>query len=80
MAGQGAGDEQPMGVLLKNPGTDRGAMKHAFEDAEDLLHAAADSGLDTVTGPLGCVHNTLVTVTPVREVLYLGACCRRTSV
>ena len=43
--GQRTGDEQPMGVLFETPVADLGEMKDAFDDAKDVLDAAADLGL-----------------------------------
>ena len=70
--GQGAGHKQPMGVLLETPVADLGEMEHALDDAEGVLHAAADLGLDTVAGALGLIHDALVTIAAVGEVAGLG--------
>ena len=78
--GQGAGYKPPMGVLLETSVADLGEMERAFDDAEGMLHAAADLGLDTITGALDLVYDALVPSAAVREVLCLGACGRRTSV
>lgn len=58
--GQRTGDEQPMGVLIETTVADLGEREHAFDDAKDMLDATTDSGLDTVTGPLDLVYDTLV--------------------
>ncbi len=47
-------------------------MKHAFDDAEDMLDASADLGLQAVLGALDLVHDTFVPIAAVREVLGLG--------
>ena len=46
-------------------------MEHAFDDAEGVLHAAADLGLDTITGALGLVYDALVPIAAVGEVAGL---------
>ena len=48
--GECAGDEQPMGVLLKTPVANLGEMKDALDDAKDVLDAAADLGLHAILG------------------------------
>jgi hypothetical protein len=61
-----------MGVLLETSVADLGEMEHAFDDAEGVLHAAADLGLDTVTSALNLVYDALVPSAAVGEVLCLG--------
>ena len=51
-------------------------MEHAFDDAEGVLHAAADLGLDTITGAFDLVYDALVPSAAVGKVLCLGACGR----
>ena len=70
--GQRAGDEEPMGVLLKAPVADLGEREHAFDDAEGVLEAAANLRLDTVTGVLRLIHDALVPIAAVREIMGLG--------
>ena len=60
-----------MGILLKASITDLGEMEDAPDDAEDMLHATADLGLDTVTSALDLVYDALVPIAAVREVTGL---------
>ena len=69
--GQGAGHKQPVGVLLKTPVADIGEMEHAFDDAEGVLDAAANVGLDTVTSALNLVHHAFVPIPAAGEVAGL---------
>ena len=66
--GQRTGDKEPMGVLFETPVADLGEMKDAFDDAKDVLDAAADLGLDTVTSALDLVYDALVPIAAVGEV------------
>ena len=70
--GQGAGHKQPMGVLLKTPVADLGETEDAFDDAEGVLHAAADLRLHAVTSALNLVYDALVPSAAVGEVAGLG--------
>ena len=69
--GQGAGHKQPVGVLLETSVADRGEMEHAFDDAEGVLDAAANVGLDTVTSALNLVHHAFVPIPAAGEVAGL---------
>ena len=51
---------------------DLGELEHAFEDAEDVLDATADLGLDTVTSALDLVYDALISIVAVREAAGLG--------
>ena len=69
--GQRTGDKEPVGVLFETPVADLGEMKDAFDDAKDVLDAAADLGLDTVTSALDLVYDALVPIAAAGEVLRL---------
>ena len=60
-----------MGVLFETPVADLGEMEDALDDAKDVLDAAADLGLDTVTSALDLVYDALVPIAAVREVTGL---------
>ena len=69
--GQRAGDKEPMGILLKTSIADLGEMEDAFDHPEDVLDAAADLGLDTVTSALNLVYHAFVPIPAVGEVARL---------
>ncbi len=74
--GRRAGDEQAMSMLLKAPGADLGDVEDALDDAEGMLDAAADLGLDdTVRGPLDFVSDALVAIAAVGEAAGLRRRC-----
>ena len=61
-----------MGVLLKTPTADFHEAEHTFDDAEDMFHATAGLGLHAILGALPLIHDALVPIAAVREVLGLG--------
>ena len=60
-----------MGVLFETPVADLGEMKDAFDDAKDVLDAAADLGLHAILGALHLVYDPLIPIAAVREVTRL---------
>ena len=76
--GECAGDQQPMGVLLKTPVANLGEMKDALDDAKDVLDAAADLGLHAILGALHLVYDALVPIAAVCEVTGLRGVLSKT--
>jgi hypothetical protein len=69
-----------MGVFCETPIANLSEVKYALNDAEGVLDAAADLGLDTVTGAFGLIYDALVPIAAVGEVAGLRGLrpdCRR---
>lgn len=56
----------------KPPVADLGEREHACDDTEDMRHATADLGPDTVTGTPDLVYDALIPVAAMGEVAGLG--------